>query len=215
MFHNDASKDAGNGLVDCAIDPQGYGYVSGHREVGDFASYGGGGGGGGGGGDQQHGGKGGKHKKKGGQRQQQQDSGWALDEENFYDDGYATPRKVYPQKDPSLVKIGDQWCAKSDVSESAGIKYCTRPMNTDELGTPGVGVSGMPRPHPLPTTEKKSPTKIPSKDVWLSPQSPHLTNPEKHHEAITIHPEMLPKAVKEGKQPLKLPPSKEMRLSNV
>lgn len=63
-FHNQASLDAGNGLVDCELDPEGYGYVSGHDDYARDFFYGGGGGSRGGG--QGGGGRGGGRHKRGG-----------------------------------------------------------------------------------------------------------------------------------------------------
>lgn len=61
QFHNWASIDAGNGLVDCDSDPQGNGYISGHSGNQGFY-YGGGGGSSGGGRGGGHGGShGGRH----------------------------------------------------------------------------------------------------------------------------------------------------------
>lgn len=74
LFHNNASMDAGNGLVNCESDPQGGGYISGHGGKNGFY-YGGGGSQGQQG--QQSSGKGkGKGKKgKGRQQPQQQQDG--------------------------------------------------------------------------------------------------------------------------------------------
>lgn len=66
-FHNHASLDAGNGLVDCEIDAEGYGYVSGHDDYARDFFYGGGSRGGGSrGGGQQGGQRGGGRHKRGG-----------------------------------------------------------------------------------------------------------------------------------------------------
>lgn len=65
QFHNWASIDAGNGLVDCDSDPQGNGYISGHHGSQGFY-YGGGGGGGRGGGGKGGRGRGGHHGGGGG-----------------------------------------------------------------------------------------------------------------------------------------------------
>lgn len=63
-LHNMASYYAGNEIVDCAIDPEGYGYLSGHRDYPNDFFYGGGSRGGG----QRGGQKGGHGHGSGGQR---------------------------------------------------------------------------------------------------------------------------------------------------
>jgi hypothetical protein len=69
---------------------------------------------------------------------------------------------------------------------------------------------------PLQTTikpQQQHPTKLPSKDIGLSPIAPHLTNPIQHHEPITLHPELFSPDVRSGKKPIKLPTPEKLRLS--